>query len=42
MNGNVTTVSIYDTAAGDATPLIGINNVIGSGNDTSKNSNSKQ
>ena len=31
MNGNVTTISIYDTAAGDATPLIGINNVIGSG-----------
>ena len=31
VNGNVTTVSIYDTAAGDATPLIGINNVIGSG-----------
>ena len=28
VNGNVTTVSIYDTAAGDATPLIGINNVL--------------
>lgn len=31
VNANVTTISIYDTAAGDATPLIGINNVIGSG-----------
>ena len=31
VDGNVTTISIYDTAAGDATPLIGVNNVIGSG-----------